>query len=102
MIYELRVYTLHPGRMKEYLKTFEENLPIREKHSKLAGLWYTEVGQLNQVFNLWGYRDLSHREAVRNGIGGDPDWQKVVARLLPMIVTMKNCILVPADFSPIK
>ncbi len=102
MIYELRTYTLQPGMVKEYLKIFEQALPIREKHSKLAGLWHTEIGELNQIFNLWGYKDLSHREAVRNAINNDLDWQRIVAKLLPMIVKMTNNILVPADFSPIK
>jgi hypothetical protein len=38
MIYELRTYTLYPGRVPEFLETVENGLPVREKYSKLGGL----------------------------------------------------------------
>jgi len=102
MIYELRTYTLYPGKVPEFLETLEKGLPVREKYSKLGGLWYTETGELNQVVHLWPYEDLAHRAKVRQAVAKDPEWQKVLAKLYPIFMKMESKILIPADFSPIK
>jgi hypothetical protein len=47
MLIEMRTYTLKPGAVREVEKRFAEALPTREKHSKLAALWHTEIGTLN-------------------------------------------------------
>jgi hypothetical protein len=46
MIIEMRTYTLRPGSIAEAEKRFGASLPAREKHSKLAAFWHTEVGPL--------------------------------------------------------
>jgi hypothetical protein len=53
MIIEMRTYTLQPGTLAEVEKRFGASLPGREKHSKLAAFWHTEVGQLNQIIHVW-------------------------------------------------
>jgi len=102
MIYELRTYTLYPGKVPEFLKIMEDGLPAREKHSKLGGFWFTDIGVLNQVVHLWPYEDLAHRAKVRKAADHDPAWQKFASTLHALIIKMENKILTPADFSPLK
>ncbi len=102
MIYELRTYTLYPGKVAEYLQHMKAVLPVREKHSKLVGFWSTEIGELNQVVHLWAYDDLAHRAKVRAAVAKEPQWQAFLPKIHPLILRMESKILVPADFSPLK
>src|SRR5207237_663178 len=54
MIYELRTYTLQPGKQPEYLKlNAEVGRKIRgDKYGKFEGGWTTEVGKLGEWLNL--------------------------------------------------
>ena len=97
MIYEFRTYTLHPRTQPEFLKRFGEALPKREKFSKIAAMWTTEIGPLNQVIHVWGYADTAERttiraEAVKAGI-----WPPATSEF---IQDMKSEILVPLPYSP--
>jgi hypothetical protein len=65
MIYEFRTYTLHPRTLPEVLKRFGEALPKRERFSKLAAFWYTEIGPLNQVIHVWPYENGAERSRIR-------------------------------------
>ena len=65
MIYEVRTYDLKPGTVAQYEENFGKALPAREKYSKLAAFWHTDIGPLNQVIHVWGYESLEEREHVR-------------------------------------
>src|SRR3984893_15642063 len=53
MIYEMRVYTLQPGKVAAFQELIEkEALPVISKYSKLVGCWSTEVGPLNEVIHI--------------------------------------------------
>jgi hypothetical protein len=99
-IHELRVYRLHPGKVGAYSDVMREALPIREKHSAPVGYWQVEVGPLNTIVHLWGYRDLAHRTEVRKAVAADPSWQAAAGRLVPLVQTQESTILVPARHSP--
>ena len=60
MIYELRTYTLIPGKQPQYLKlNGEVGRKVRgDKYGKFEGGWTTEFGTINQYVHLWGYADL--------------------------------------------
>ena len=64
MIYELRTYTLKPGKVAEFEERFAKRLPFREKHSKLGAFWHTEFGPLNQVIFLLFCTTLSPTRAL--------------------------------------
>ena len=64
MIYEVRTYTLKPGGVPQFEANFAEALPHREKYSKLAAFWHTELGPLNQVIHVWPYADLDERTKI--------------------------------------
>jgi len=103
MVYEMRVYTLQPGKVPEFQALIErEALPVINKYSKLVGWWSTEVGPLNQVVHIWAYEDLNHRERARKAQGEDPQLQAFRPRAQSMVVSQYNMILTPANFSPLK
>jgi NIPSNAP len=98
MIYELRTYTLFPGKQGEYLKLNEEvGRPIRgDKYGKLEGSWTTEFGLLNQYVHLWAYPSLDERERLRGELAKNEDWGKgYVPKIRPLIAAQENKILSP-------
>jgi len=102
MIYEMRTYTLYPGKVKEFLRIVSESKHLRDKYSKPAGYWYTEIGSLDQVVSLWPYEDITHRMEIMQAVAQDPEWQKIVPRLSALRMKRENKILIPADFSALK
>ena len=101
-LYEFRYYRLQPGAMKRWTELFTGALPVREKYSKIVGLWQTEAGQPNEVCHIWAYRDFAHRMEARNGAAADPDWQAFLKEGGPLIDEMANTLMVPAKHSPLK
>jgi hypothetical protein len=97
MIIEMRTYTLQPGTLAEVEKRFGEALPIREKHSKLAAFWHSEVGPLNQIIHVWAYDSFEQRLAVRGAAMKEPGWPPPIGEF---VVGMQNEIFLPAPFSP--
>src|ERR1700730_18603437 len=103
MIYEMRVYTLQPGKTGAFQELIEkEALTVISKYSKLVGWWSTEAGPLNEVVDIWAFDDLNHRERARKAQGDDPQLQAFRPKAQAMIVSQYNKILVPASFSPLK
>ena len=95
MIYEFRTYTLKPGGVPKFEEIFGEALPHREKYSKLAAFWHTEVGPLNQVIHVWGYEDVQQRSEIRAAAAANPNWPPKAGHL---IVKMESEIVMPGPF----
>ena len=104
MIVEERIYTLHPGKVPEYMKHYEnEGLAVQTRHlPRMVGYFTTEIGPLNQVVHMWGYDSLDQRTERRAALGADPAWQAYVAKIRPLIITQESKILLPMPWSPIK
>jgi hypothetical protein len=97
MIIEVRTYQLKPGSLAEVEERWAESLPAREKLSKLAAFWHTEVGPLNEITHVWTYDSFEQRmairaEAIRTGV-----WPPKAGEF---IVSMQSETFVPAPFSP--
>ena len=67
MVYELRCYTLSPGKMPEYLKAAETiGRPARGQNFGVNhGYWTAEFGALNQIWHLWKYDSYEERTRLR-------------------------------------
>lgn len=104
MIYDFRMYTLKPGATPEYMAAVEEvALPIRKKHGvKLAGWYYSEIGELNQVVHIWAFEDLNQRIQQRQKFLSDPSLAADIAKIREMYVHQESKFLMPAAFSPLK
>ena len=104
MFVEHRTYTFHPGKLPEFIRIYEqEGLEVQKRIlGNMLGYFTTEIGMLNQIVHLWGYKDLKQRQDRPALLAADPTWQGYLAKILPLIQTMESKILVPTRFSPIQ
>jgi len=104
MIVEQRTYTLHVGKVPEYLRLYEsEGMAIQTRIlDRLVGYFTTDIGPLNQIIHMWGYDSLEDRARRRAQMQADPGWKAYVAKIQPLIHTQETKILIPTSFSPIR
>jgi hypothetical protein len=105
MIYDLRTYTMVPGRLRAFLTLYEaDGLPVQLRHQpNLIGYFVTEIGTQNQVVHLWGYENMADREQRRGALEADPEWvaYRQKSALAGNVQHQENKILKSAPFSPI-
>jgi hypothetical protein len=97
MIIEVRTYGLKPGSLAEVEKRFGEALPGRQKLSKLAAFWHTEVGPLNEITHIWTYDSFDQRVAIRAEAIKIGVWPPKTSEF---IVSMQTEVFLAAPFSP--
>jgi hypothetical protein len=102
LVYELRTYRAKAGRAPEFARLLVEVLPVRERYSRIVGIWVSEIGPLNEALHLWAYRDLVERAAVRARALEDPEWQGFAGRATPLLEEMRSEVLLPVSFSPMR
>ena|SRR5882672_3816966 len=100
MYVEERVYTLHPGKVPEYLKHYEsEGMAVQLRHlPHMVGYYFSEIGPQNTLVHLWAYDDLNQREKCRAAMQADPAWQAYVQKTRPLVVTQETRMLKAAPF----
>jgi NIPSNAP len=95
-IYELRTYTLVPGKQAEYLSLSGDlSRKIRgDDYGKLEGFWSTELGTLNQLVHLWSYADMNERERLRAALAQNERWRtEYVPKIRPLLIAQETKIL---------
>ncbi len=88
MIDELRIYTLAPGGLPEYMRLAEDvAVPIRgDDYGKLVGFWFGEIGATNRIFNMWRHESLDKRQAIRVELEKNVAWQTdYVPKIRPLM-----------------
>ena len=104
MIVEERNYAFAPADLGRFLSLYEkEGVHIHQRIlGNLIGYFRTEVGDdLNEVVHLWGFTDLNERAVRRAALWSDPEWLEFAARS-PVPVRMRNRLLTPTAFSPLR
>jgi hypothetical protein len=105
MIFDLRIYTIHPGKMGAWLKLYEEfAYPTQQKYlGKPVAFTTTEVGPLNQVIHLWKFESHGEREQKRATMMADPAFQTYLKKSaeLGAVASQENRILKSTSFSPL-
>ena len=102
MIYDFRMYTLQPGSTPEYMAAVKElALPIRHKYGvKLAGWYYSDVGELNQVVHIWAFRDHDTWPRQRRRLPRILTGRKNMSPGAAHIVAQKTYVMLSPDFAP--
>ncbi|MFQ5380823.1 MAG: NIPSNAP family protein [Dehalococcoidia bacterium] len=107
MIYELRIYTANPGKMKELQNRFRDyTMELFERHGiKSVGYWTNSVGgRSDELLYLLGFENLAHREQAWAAFLADPEWRAVrqeSEKAGPLVHHIENRILNPTAFSPL-
>ena len=80
MIVEERVYRLHAKKVPEFLRIYEEyGFSVHTKIlGNLIGYFTTDVGHLNQVVHLWGYKSHDDRARRRRNHGAQGSLGRVI------------------------
>ena len=104
MIYELRTYTAHPGKLGPWLAAFErDRLPLLLKHlGNLAGAFTPDTGTLNRLIQLWVYADHQDRAKRRAALWTDPLWLDPTKNTSDFLQAQESVILLPTRFSPMQ
>jgi hypothetical protein len=108
MIYELRIYTAHPGKMGPLVSRFRDHTcEMFEKHGiKNVGYWLNTVGgRSDELWYIVAFEDHGQREKAWASMAADPDWQAAVAESEkdgPLVHHLENRIMNALDFSPLK
>jgi NIPSNAP len=100
MIVEERMYTLHPGKVPEYLKAYkEEGMAIQKRIlGNMFGYFFNEVGTQNQIVHMWWYEDFAEREKRRALMAADAGWVAYAAKVRPFLLHQETRIMRPAPF----
>jgi len=104
MIVEERMYTLHVGKVPEFMEVYErEGLPLLRRHlGNMFGFFINEIGPQNLIVHLWAFESFEEREKRRAALAADPGWPAYRAKNQPRILSQETRIMrAPAFFEPI-
>ncbi len=102
MIVEQRDYHVYTGKLPELVRLYEtEGIALQQEIlGGLVGAFTTDVGALSTYTTLWRYDSYAAREEKRGRLQADERWQEFLVKVLPLMHTQQNRILVPTSFSP--
>lgn len=84
MIYEVRTYNVTPHRVPEVINRFGEAYEERAKISPMLGLFYTEIGPLNQIIHIWPYESVDERARIRAEAAKLDSWPPNIAEFMEL------------------
>ena len=98
-LYELRMYTYPAGATPSVAEAFAAAYPKRHEVYPVGGIWTSELGNLNRLYQLFPYRNWEHRDEVRRQLRERQLWPPhTEARPVTQLVRH----LLPAPFSPLR
>jgi hypothetical protein len=107
VIYELRIYTAMPGRMKALQARFRDHTcALFEKHGMTnVGYWVNAVGgRSDELWYILGFDDAAARDRAWAAFATDPEWREVQAASEAdglLVHHIENRLLAPTNFSPL-
>ena len=77
--------------------------PSRKRYGiKLAGWYYGDVGDLNQVTHIWAYDDLKHLKEGKEAVAADPEWSGTyIPRVRDLLVAQNTYLMNTSEFGPV-
>ena len=104
VIVEQRDYHVYTGKLPELVRLYEtEGTAIQQEIlGRLVGAFTTDIGDLSTYTHIWAYDDFAEREERRARLAADERWKDFLAKILPLIHTQRNRIMVPTSYSPLR
>jgi hypothetical protein len=108
-VFELRRYQLELGYnpIPKLIDHLASGLPSKiqsdkDKKGELCGMFYSDVGKLNQFVELWRYDSYQDHIRVREAARGASAWRAAIGEIAPMVQMFDTQLLKPVGLSPIQ
>jgi hypothetical protein len=98
-MYELRMYTYSAGAISSVAQAFAAAYAGRHAVYPVAGIWTSDLGNLNRLYQLFPYKDWDHRDKVRTELREKNVWPPH-AEARPVSQLVRH--MIPAPFSPLR
>ena|SRR5579872_2151742 len=98
-VYELRMYTYPAGAIGGVAQAFGAAYAGRHAEYPVGGIWTSDLGNLNRLYQLLPYKDWDHRDQVRGALREKAIWPPH-AEARPVAQLVRH--MVPAPFSPLR
>ena len=80
MLYELRIYHMHPGRLQAAHKRFEEvTLKLFKKHGITVCDFFEDAEGAEKLYYICAFEDRKQRDAAFDAFNADPQWRAAYA-----------------------
>lgn len=102
-VHELRVLTINPGHLKEFVQVSEKALAHKTKEgAKLIGYFNVTLGECtNEVMQIWQWESYKHREQATENLANNPAWEEYTKTVKPMLQHQKYSIILQFPFWPL-
>ena len=107
-VFELRIYTTHPGKMPNLLERFKNHTTkIFERHGMVnVGYWLpTEQKNGDKLYYILKYKSRAAADAAWKAFVADPEWKKVQSESEangPIVAGVESIFMTATEFSAIK
>lgn len=109
-IFEIRKYQLKLGydTVPNFLSLYKEGLPSKlnapgtDPTTALVTLLYSEVGQLNEVIEVWRHGSTGAMERSRVASRSASEWRSSIAQIADLATVFTSSIHKPLSFSPLR
>jgi len=98
-VYELRMYTYPAGAISKVAEAFAAAYADRHAWYPVGGIWTSDLGNLNRLYQLFPYRNWDHREQVRSELRQKQVWPPH-SEAHPVAQLVRH--MAPAPFSPLR
>ncbi len=107
MLYELRVYDIPAGRMKDINDRFANHTTRIWKRLGIrpVGFWENIIGPSNFLTYMLAWESLKEREEKWTAFTNDPEWIKIAEETTKngqIVLRATNTIMRPTSYSPMK
>jgi hypothetical protein len=105
MLYELRIYHIHPGRMQAINDRFANfTLRIFAKHGmRVTEFWEDIDTEHNRLYYVMEFENMEDRDRKFDAFRSDPEWQKVKSETekdFPIVDQVESIFLKRAAYFP--
>ncbi len=107
MLYELRVYDIPAGRMRDINDRFANQTTKIWKRLGIRPLafWENVIGPSNTLIYILVWENLAEREKKWAAFQSDPEWLRVTKETSkngPIVLKATNTIMRPTSYSPMQ
>ena len=68
---------------------------------KLAGWFYSDLGELNQVVHIWAFENVKHMGEAKTAVAADPEWSgDYIPRVRGVISAQNTYLMKTTEFGP--